>query len=180
MRNVQWCISPGALLMLALAYFFDNSGLLSAIVPAVVVHELGHCLMLWLAGMRIRRFTLGLFGLEIDYLGAIHGLAGACAVLAGPLAGLIYALALSGAESEFWRISAAASFLLSGFNLLPVLPLDGGRLLLLAAGGRAERVSLLASLALAVLCISLCLPRGYFSLFILSLWLVMYNLKPSP
>lgn len=177
MRNIQSRAEPAALLILALVYFFDGSGLFAALLPAVLVHELGHCLLLWLGGMRIRRFTLGCFGLEIDYIGVLRGMTGACAVLAGPLFGFVYALALSAAKTEFWRVSAAASFLLSAFNLLPLLPLDGGRLLLLAAGERAKRISQGMSLVFALVGLAAWLLRGWFSAFAVFLYLAVYNHK---
>ncbi len=58
----------------------------------------------------------------------------ALAALAGPAAGLSYALAASllGArlDSGWLCLSAGVSLLLSLFNLLPALPLDGGRAVL--------------------------------------------------
>lgn len=180
MNKLKWEISPAALLLYALVWFFDTGGLVAAAVPAVLAHELGHALFLRLAGCKLRQVSLGLFGLEMDYTGLLGGVRGAMAILAGPLFGLAYALLLALFPGEYCRLSSAVSLALSVFNLLPILPLDGGRLLCLAAGERGERLSLLASLALAVMCISLCLPRGYFSLLALSLWLLISNLKPSP
>ena len=177
MKNVELYISPTALLVFALLWFFDGSGLYAAAVPAAAVHELGHAMFLWLGGLRLRSLKLGLFGLEMDYWGRLDGLTGAMVIGAGPAFGLLYAALCLGAEGEYWRLSGGVSLLLSVFNLLPVLPLDGGRLLALAAGERAEGISRVISLAIAALGLWLWLDRGWFSLFAMGAWLGWWNCR---
>ena len=92
MRDIKFDISPVALLVLAILYFFDTSGLYAAALPAVAVHEMGHVLFLRLGGRRLSRLSLGLFGLEMDYTGQLRGLMGALAIAAGPAFGLIFGL----------------------------------------------------------------------------------------
>ncbi len=119
--------------MAAAAWFFDTSGLLSALVPAVVIHELGHVVALRCFGARLGALFLDGSGLRLDYRGVLSPMQEVLSALAGPAAGLLYALAAAWAgrvlKSEFFLCSAGLSLVLSAFNLLPALPLDGGRAL---------------------------------------------------
>ena len=97
----------------------------------IIVHELGHIITLRLYGLRIRRVSADLRGLCIEYGGLCGRQGHIVSALAGPAAGLAYAFAASWAAgrtgNEILSLSAGVSFLLSVFNLLPILPLDGGR-----------------------------------------------------
>lgn len=151
MPKIRIEVQPAALLLLALAFFFDTDGLLSALVPAVCVHELGHLLALKACGRRFLRLRISLTGLELDYAPRLEGLQSILCAAAGPLAGGVYALAACAVGRPFWLVSGAGSFLLTAFNLLPILPLDGGRVLSALLPGQAGRR---LSLAAAVLLLS--------------------------
>ena len=144
-------IQPAALLMFALAFFFDADGLLSALVPAVCVHELGHLLALKACGRRVLRLRITITGLELDYAPRLEGLQSILCAAAGPLAGGVYAFAACAVGRPFWLASGAASFLLTAFNLLPIFPLDGGRVLTAILPGQTGRG---LSFAAAVLLLS--------------------------
>lgn len=132
-------VDPLAALAFALGWFLDGEGLIACMVPAALAHELGHLLALRLCRTRVHTLRLGLLGAELCYSGALgRGETVLCAA-AGPAAGLVYALAACALGGPFLLRSGAASLCLSAFNLLPVLPLDGGRILLALAGQRASR-----------------------------------------
>lgn len=178
MGGVRWKIDAGAVLLLALAYFFDTSGMLSAFVPAAAVHELGHALALRLSGSRVRRVSLSAFGLEMDYAGSLSGVRELFAIAAGPLAGLAFAVAASSVSGAFWPMSGALSFLLSVFNLLPVLPLDGGRLVAAVTDPElARKLSRIAALLLAAGGAGLLAAYRSPSLLAVGLWLAVYNFR---
>jgi Zn-dependent protease len=102
-------------------------------VLLLLVHELGHVIQLRREGIPA---SAPMF---IPFLGAMVAMkqmpkdAGAEARvgLAGPVLGSLAALVPLGIHwltgSEFWAALAFTGFLLNLFNLLPVLPLDGGR-----------------------------------------------------
>lgn len=132
MNRKNCYFSTGALLLAAAAYYLCDGAVLIAILVPVAVHELGHAAALQMLGFRIRGFRAELKGFCMDYYGYSGALGHAVAAAAGPAAGLIYAGAASWAGSTYgsdWLcLSAGISLLLSAFNMLPALPLDGGRI----------------------------------------------------
>ena len=178
MDRIRWHISPGALLLWAAVYFFDSQGLVSALVPAALVHELGHLAAMALCRVRVRQVRLDCFGVELDYAGLLRGPRALLCLAAGPAAGICYALALPamGLGSEYWRLSGAVSFCLSLFNLLPVLPLDGGRILLELAGERVCGVLSRVFAALAVLWGAAQLVKNHSPIpMAMGLWMMLYQ-----
>jgi Zn-dependent protease len=102
-------------------------------VALLFVHEMGHYIQLRREGVK----PSGM--LFIPFLGAAVGarslggsaLAEARVGLAGPILGTIGCLVPAGiylaTGEEFWKALAFTGFFLNLFNLVPVVPLDGGR-----------------------------------------------------
>lgn len=102
-------------------------------VLLLFVHEMGHVIQLRREGIKA---STPMF---IPFLGALitsrsfgeDALAEARVGLAGPVLGSLGAAACMGVAeatgSDFFRALAYVGFLINLFNLLPVLPLDGGR-----------------------------------------------------
>ena len=102
-------------------------------VALLFVHEMGHYVQLRREGVRPSGMVF------IPFLGAAVGtrslggsaLAEARVGLAGPIVGSLAAAALipvaAATDSDFWRALAFTGLFLNLFNLLPVVPLDGGR-----------------------------------------------------
>jgi Zn-dependent protease len=104
-------------------------------VALLFVHEMGHVIALRMQGIRA---TAPMF---IPFLGAFIGMkqlpdnafAEAVAAYGGPLLGTLGAIGCAGVGlatgNPFWYALASTGFLLNLFNLLPISPLDGGRIL---------------------------------------------------
>ncbi len=95
----------------------------AGVLTAAGTHELGHLLAIWATGGRVRSFSLGAFGGRIttDPMEQRQEL---ICLMAGPLAGSLVVL--------LWRWfpeAAVAALCQTAFNLLPLWPLDGGRIL---------------------------------------------------
>ena len=103
----------------------------AALLFSIAVHELSHVFALLLLGFRIRGLRLEPQGLCIRYQGVGSDLAHAAASLAGPAGGLLYAALLRSSHIPWLSLSADVSLLFSFFNLLPLMPLDGGRAFLI-------------------------------------------------
>lgn len=145
--------SPLAMLLIAL---FVLAGFLS-----ILVHEMGHALMARRFGARVE-IVLQAFGGYARYTSAdITRLRSICISAAGPALQILLGLAVlllsrslpdlqpAGALFLLWLIWI--SWVWAGFNLLPILPLDGGRILQAALGPRRIRITLWVSIASCVL-----------------------------
>jgi Zn-dependent protease len=102
-------------------------------VLLLFIHEMGHVIQLRREGIKASAPVF------IPFMGALvwakslgnNALAEARVGLAGPILGTLGAAAcipIAGATgNEFWKALAFTGFFLNLFNLLPVVPLDGGR-----------------------------------------------------
>lgn len=123
-------ITAGALLLWALLYYLDSSGMVPQVLAACALHELGHYAAIHLLGGRVSRLNITCVGAEMVLsarfpLGPARELA---AALAGPAVNLLCA-GLCAGLGERWYCFAGIHLALGLFNLLPVGPLDGGRAL---------------------------------------------------
>ncbi len=130
----------GALILLAISIgLFVGLGawrwswdMAAALVPILFVHELGHYIAMRAFGYRnVKMFFIPLLGAAVS--GRKYNVPGwkkVAVSLAGPLPSIAIGavLAVAGAVTgEEWLTKAALlTLILNGFNLLPVLPLDGG------------------------------------------------------
>ncbi|HSJ16786.1 MAG TPA: site-2 protease family protein [Solirubrobacterales bacterium] len=132
--KAKFLTTSGSMLVSIVAYQLIFGWLFSVgFVLLLLLHELGHVIQLRREGVKA---SAPMF---IPFLGAVisaksmgdDAAAEARVGLAGPVLGTVATLIPLGlwlaTGEEFWRALAYIGFLINLFNLLPVLPLDGGR-----------------------------------------------------
>lgn len=132
MDGLALTVSPGFILLAAALYFVGGVGALAAFLAAAVAHELGHLTAMFLAGATVRGVRVTACGPVIDYGGGLTRREEMGIVAAGPLAGLFFAALCFITDIPFLIYTGAIALLAAMFNLLPALPMDGGRLALYA------------------------------------------------
>ena len=165
-RRFSLEVRPGAVVLLSGLYFLLPLRWCARLALTVTVHELGHCAALILCGAQVCGLRMEGCGLVLRCTPTEGALRTVTAALAGPAAGAGLFCILRGLG---YIACAELSLLFSCVNLLPVLPLDGGRALYAAlsalAGERAaERtldvLGLVLPVALMVLGLAL-FARGF-------------------
>lgn len=126
------------LLFLFIALVYGLLGLLPEIIiifASVIIHEAAHTIIGFLLGIKVAEIEMFPFGGQAK-IESFHGLEPDKEIytaMAGPLcslslAALFYFLPLAPA-TEYLKMLINLNLLLGLFNLLPFLPLDGGRVL---------------------------------------------------
>ena len=157
-------VSPWLALLLGAFVLLSSPALLAALLTAALVHELAHWAVLRRLGGEVRSLQLGLFGarMEIAHPERLSYGGEMLVTAAGPLVNLLLApgLAWLGREAEVFWLFAGAQLVLGAFNLLPALPLDGGRILWLALAWLTEPYTAQRVLSAVSLAVSLALLLG--------------------
>jgi len=136
-------LHPLFVVVLAVAIVGGFGWIAAALLFAVLVHEFSHMLVASLLGVRTDKLRLLPFGAEVSI---------DCAfltkdkkiwiLLAGPIGNIVLAIVLSSLLWLFPQVFLVVEVLIianaiPGFlNLLPIYPLDGGKILHLVAGER--------------------------------------------
>ncbi len=154
-------LSSGAVFLLTLFCMLTSGRLMSALLLSAALHEGGHLCACCCLGVRVRAVRITFCGAELLLEELQRPLQRLTVAAAGPAVNLLcaFAVALAFPQMPWAQLFAGANLILGLFNLLPILPLDGGRILLAllelaGLGGRAERavhdcVTALLALALA-------------------------------
>lgn len=147
-------LSPWLLVLIVLFALADMSGKVLLVFSAVLWHELAHAQMAMKVGLIVREVELLPFGgvARIEGLGIVGSRQEIMIAAAGPAASLVLAaisyisIGYVGIWADVWEFYYKANMMLATFNLLPGLPLDGGRILRAGLGiymdyGRATLIA---------------------------------------
>lgn len=123
-----FALSPGAILLLCAVYYFEDILSLLALMAAAAAHEAGHVLAVKLFGGRVVGLRIDTSGLCMTETGAYTPAQELIILYAGPALGAVPTLLCALAPTSLLAAkTAAVSMALTVYNLLPALPLDGGR-----------------------------------------------------
>lgn len=140
-------VSPFAFLMGALLLLTLPLPWFAAAVAAAGIHEAGHLLAIRLLGDKASEIQVGCTGAKIHTAFSRPWREFVCAA-AGPAAGLLLLLAI-----RWFPRTAVCGLVQSTYNLLPIYPLDGGRMLFCVlegmAPGKAEKITQAAGQGMA-------------------------------
>jgi len=172
----------------------DVSGITQGITPwvlglagavglfaSVVVHELGHAVVARLYGVEVREIRLWFLGgvAQFDEMPKQRG-AEAVVAIVGPIVSFVIgfgllrlAPSLTGSSALVMLVGyvGITNIALALFNLIPAIPMDGGRVLrsLLALALPQERATLVSTTISGIMAVAL----GLYGFFSLQLWLVV-------
>ena len=151
-------VTPAAMVLYAVLLILFPPILLLAVFSAALLHELGHYAVLRLMKGKVKGLTITHLGAEMTVDGQLSYGQELLLAAAGPLVNLFLAVLLSrlGAQWELCYLFGGVHLVLGMFNLLPIMPLDGGMLLWNAACWclgpyTADRISAVAGIFAACL-----------------------------
>jgi stage IV sporulation protein FB len=123
------------IILLAMLYFlFNKIDLYLIFLVSITLHEQGHAIIGRLCGLKLKEISIIPFGLSISFHSFEHISVNKKIItyLAGPLVNLFIAIVLlilkNITKSEKTVEIIYINFALAIFNLLPIMPLDGGKI----------------------------------------------------
>lgn len=167
-RGIVWSVHPLFVLVMLASAFTGYFVELLTLFLIVIVHELGHVVMARSLGWTVREVKLLPFGgvAEVEEAGGVSAAEEAIVAIAGPLQNVWMGLAAWGCgqlgvwDSEWADYVAQANLMIGLFNLLPIYPLDGGKLLQAALSYTLNYYSMLIWSARISLTLSGCMIAG--------------------
>ena len=116
--------------LITLMLIYDKSGNAVHGVCAAVFHESGHLITMLLSGDSPQKISVGIYGIRIERheKTCISYPVEILIALAGPLFNLTIAMLMTLFNRDM-TVSVRMNIVIALFNLLPLTPLDGGRVL---------------------------------------------------
>ena len=173
MRDKVFSLDPGAAMLLGLLIFTLQWKELLALLSAAAVHELGHLAALKSFRIPIYRFSLSAAGPVLRCGETDSRYKRAVSAISGPFAGLALWLMMK----NVWPLCAELSLFLSLTNLLPILPLDGGRVLFAIVPNKKVLTVLGHFARFSVMLLGLAAVRSGYGLGLIAfgVWLVLLS-----
>lgn len=188
--NIEFQISVPFAVMFAFLLVTDKTGLMSASLLAVVLHEIGH--LIWMKKCRTapKSVKMSLGGVLMVGSAFCTARESISIALAGPVVNFLFAVAFYSLGLYFDNLLLVAfgvvQFLVGAINLLPVKGLDGGTVLRVLALKYCKRnvdltvklVSFCVSVAILVLGIAVAVKNTLNpSLLLLGIYLIILNIS---
>ena len=135
--GIRWSVHPLFAFVMLVSAATGYIRELAVLFTIVIIHELGHVMAMRAFGWRVREIRLLPFGgaAETEEAGSVPAAEEAIVAAAGPLqnvwmgAAALFCARIEGVDPGWAMYIAHANAFIALFNLLPIQPLDGGRLL---------------------------------------------------
>lgn len=159
--------------------YLDTQSIVPMSLLACALHEMGHILAVRCLGNTVKEISITVLGAELKTEQLLDYRSEGIVALCGPGMNLFLAALFS--IPEWGHVFSGINLVLGSLNLLPVLPLDGGRILravlsILTDNCTAEQITRCLG---AVLCLFLCLCGGWvavcagnITLLLVSIWMI--------
>ena len=173
---MQLTVKNNTYIYLTILLFLVPLPWLTAWLAAVCIHELGHLSAVRLCGGKVERLTISVGGFCMRS-SSMNDTKRVICTLCGPLVGLLPVISYR----TFPRVAICAWFL-SAYNLLPLLPLDGGHILQILMGDdkwfrRVQSVFAFAFIIFGIYAFAI-LRIGVFPLLIVVVLLLKHRKTP--
>lgn len=154
------------LALLLFAALFDYP-YITEILLFCALHEAGHLVAMLLFGASPYLIELSFYGFRIKHRAEFDKKREFIVLACGPLANL----------TGYFIFKDSINLMLFLLNVLPVVPLDGGRVLALVNERAAKAVSAVFLLLLLALSVYLLVVYRVISLLLIALYLLVFNIK---
>lgn len=125
---------------------------------ALIMHEFSHYFVARRRGYILRRFTLSPFGATLSYDSGLTGADELAVTVAGPLSNLLLCPLI---VASWWIFPSSypftlplfkANFFLGLYNVLPIFPFDGGRIILSLVKNKKKAYAVLRIVGVVLSC----------------------------
>lgn len=153
------------LLMLSFAIIFGAEDI-GYLLLFSSLHEIGHIAALMLVGGKVSRLTLSFYGLALKYDTKLSNIREIIVILFGPLVNLILYIILKD----------DINLILFALNILPIYPLDGGRIIKILLPDASRIISIVSLIIVTVFSVYLIIVYHSFSMILISVYLLAYSI----
>lgn len=195
MKHIKFTISPLFLLFGAFLFYFKFGSLFAAYLVSILLHELGHAIVAKKLGYKLNSIKLMPYGTQLSIESQIESYKDDLIIsFAGPFVNLVLIILtlalwwLFPSIYVYTELFVMANLINLLFNLLPVFPLDGGRIVLNLLSRKINRKTaykLMQTLGaiIAILFFLMFLISGFYKLnvtfFIISFFLMESSLSKN-
>ncbi len=152
------------ILCVAIVFGYDS---VLRFVSYCVLHETGHLAALLIAGGKPGTLVFSALGIGLKYDSPLSKASEAFVIFSGPAVNLLL----------FFAAADEMNLFLALLNLIPVFPLDGGRLLKLLAPRAYVYVSFGILAIITVFAVYLLINHGIFTLLMICVYLFIFNMR---